>query len=191
MEEESAAYLRAFDELQELICDRVQRFSTRLRPRLELTLHASSGGRKILHASRLTADAPVLLLYVFAGLIPSRYDFLFDDSTDDLRFPPPLLYPEEGVDSAQVRPEPGELLERIQHCHRVLPIKGFLPVRVAAPAKGETFFRFLQRGGVMEAEVREGTAFRNLLEPEEAERLAGHLVRLKLEGKIELEFAST
>ncbi len=55
------------------------------------------------------------------------------------------------------------------------------------PEAGEHFFRMLQRGPVMEVEVAEGEAFRNILSREEAERFAGHLLRLKLEEKIELE----
>jgi hypothetical protein len=45
----------------------------------------------------------------------------------------------------------------------------------------------LQRGPVMEVELADGAAFRNILSREEAERFAGHLLRLKLEGKLELE----
>jgi hypothetical protein len=69
----------------------------------------------------------------------------------------------------------------------VLPIKGFLPLFVPRPEGGEHFFRLLQRGPVMEVEVAEGEVFRNILSREEAERFAGHLLRLKLEEKIELE----
>ena len=39
----------------------------------------------------------------------------------------------------------------------------------------------------MEVEVAEGPGFRSILTREESERFAGHLLRLKLEGKLELE----
>jgi hypothetical protein len=136
---------------------------------------------------RVGGDAPVLLLHLFTGRIPSRHGFLFDDSTEDVRLPPAPLYAEEGVASGEVRPGATALAERVRAPGEVLPVKGFLPVFVRRPEGGEDFFRLLQRGPVMEVEVAEGEGFRGILTREESERFAGHLLRLKLAGRLELE----
>jgi hypothetical protein len=47
--------------------------------------------------------------------------------------------------------------------------------------------RLRQRGAVIEVEVADGDAFRNVLTATEAERLAGALLRLKIDGRIQLE----
>ncbi|NVJ03009.1 hypothetical protein HV824_33535, partial [Myxococcus sp. AM009] len=76
---------------------------------------------------------------------------------------------------------------RVRGAGEVAPLKGFLPLFVPRPSGGEDFFRLLQRGVVLEVEVSDGTAFRNVLSREESERFAGHLLRLKLEGRIGLD----
>jgi len=63
----------------------------------------------------------------------------------------------------------------------VLPLKGMLPMRLPL------MIRLLERGPVMEAELADGTSFRNLLSREEAEKIAGHLLKMKLEGWLQLE----
>jgi hypothetical protein len=137
----------------------------------------------------VSTDDAVLLLYVLTGRIPSRYDFLFDDSTDDVTLPPPPLYPDEGVGFAETRPGAQALAQRLRDMGPVLPVKGYLPVWVPR-GSGEELFLLRERGPVMEAELLDGDGFRSVLEREEAERLAGHLLRLKLEGRIELELGA-
>lgn len=182
-----AFYQKAFEEICTTIADRVRRYLGASRPRLQLLLRKVGTTRSILHVARIGGDEAVLLCFLFTGRIPSRYSFLVDDSTEDVSLPPAPLYPDEGVDPRDIRPDATALEARLGAPGQVLPIKGFLPVFVPRPAGGEDFFRMLQRGPVMEVEVADGTAFRNILSREESERFAGHLLRLKLEEKMELE----
>jgi hypothetical protein len=182
-----ARYQAAFEEIRSTVKDRVRRYLAGSPPRLRLLLRKVGSTRAILHVERVGGDAPVLLLYLFAGRIPSRYGFLFDDSTEDVSLPPAPLYPDEGVVLGEVRPEAPALVARVRAPGDVLPVKGFLPVFVPRPEGGEDCFRLLQRGPVMEVEVAEGPGFRGVLTREESERFAGHLLRLKLEGRLELE----
>ncbi len=182
-----ASYQKAFEEIRATIADRVQRYLEASRPRLQLLLRKVGTTRSILHVARVGGDEAVLLCFLFTGRIPSRYGFLVDDSTEDVSLPPAPLYPDEGVDPRDVRPDATTLEARLGAPGQVLPLKGFLPVFVPRPAGGEDFFRMLQRGPVLEVEVADGSAFRNILSREESERFAGHLLRLKLEEKIELE----
>jgi hypothetical protein len=185
--ESEARYQAAFGELCSTLQDRVRRHLGASPLRLRLLLRKVGATRAILHVERVSGDTPVLLLYLFSGRIPSRHGFLFDDSTEDVSLPPAPLYPEEGVAPGEVRPEAPALIARVRAPGEVLPVKGFLPVFVPRPEGGEDFFRLLQRGPVMEVEVAEGPGFRGILTREESERFAGHLLRLKLEGRLELE----
>jgi hypothetical protein len=182
-----AFYQQVFTEIRTTITDRVRRYLTASRPSLKLLLRKVGATRSILHVARVGSDEGVLLCFLFTGRIPSRYGFLFDDSTEDVSLPPAPLYPDEGVDPHGTRPDATALAARIGAPGGALPLKGFLPVFVPRPESGEDFFRLLQRGPVMEVEVADGTTFRNILSREESERFAGHLLRLKLEEKIELE----
>ncbi|WP_224367177.1 hypothetical protein [Hyalangium versicolor] len=182
-----AFYQQAFAEIRSTLTDRIRRYLEGSRPSLQLLLRKVGATRSILHISRVGQDESLLLCFLFTGRIPSRYGFLFDDSTDDVSLPPAPLYPDEGVEPRDTRPTAAALEARIRAPGEVLPLKGFLPIFMPRPAGGEDFFRLLQRGPVMEVEVADGAEFRNILSREEAERFAGHLLRLKLEGKLELE----
>jgi hypothetical protein len=185
--EEEARYSEAFAELRATLRDRARRYLEASPPRLTLLLRRVGAERSILHLERLSGDTPVLLCFLLTGRIPTRHGFLLDDSTEDVALPPAPLYPEEGVAPAEVRPDAAGLEARVRGAGEVVPLKGFLPVFVPRVGGGEDFFRLLQRGAVLEVEVAEGAAFRNILTREEAERFAGHLLRLKLEGRIDLE----
>ncbi|WP_395844985.1 hypothetical protein [Archangium violaceum] len=185
--ESEARFQATFEEIRTTVQDRVRRYLSASPPRLRLLLRKVGATRAVLHVERVGGDAPVLLLYLFAGRIPSRYGFLFDDSTEEVSLPPAPLYPEEGVAPGEVRLEAPALVARVRAPGEVLPVKGFLPVFVPRPEGGEDFFRLLQRGPVMEVEVADGPGFRSILTREESERFAGHLLRLKLEGRLELE----
>ncbi|MCP3141121.1 hypothetical protein [Pyxidicoccus xibeiensis] len=185
--ESEARYAEAFAELRATLKDRVRRHLAASRPRLTLLLRRVGAERSILHVERLSGDAPVLLCFLLSGRIPSRHGFLLDDSTEDVALPPAPLYADEGVAPADVRPDAAGLEARVRGAGEVVPLKGFLPVFVPRAAGGEDFFRLLQRGAVLEVEVADGAAFRNVLTREESERFAGHLLRLKLEGRIDLE----
>ncbi|MHB8872367.1 MAG: hypothetical protein ACYC8T_01650 [Myxococcaceae bacterium] len=181
------AYSRAFGVIREVIRERVARFLTAVKPGLSLMVRHVGPSQRILHLARVKPDEAVLLLHLLTGRIPSRYGFLFDDSTDDVLLAPPGLYPDEGVAHAEIRPGAQGLLELLRKGGEVLPVKGLLPVPVPRPGGGEDLYRLVQRGPVMEVELAAGDGFRNVLTREEAEAFAGFLLRLKLEGRITLE----
>ncbi|WP_244219409.1 hypothetical protein [Corallococcus interemptor] len=185
--ESEARYQAAFTEVRTTLLDRVQRYLQRSRPHLTLLLRRVGAERSILHVARVQPDEAVLLCYLLTQRVPSRYGFLFDDSTEDLSLPPAPLYAEESVASDAIRPDAPGLLRVIDASTDVVPLKGFIPLRVPRPGGGEDFFRLLQRGAVMEVEIADGPAFRSILSREESERFAGHILRLKLEERIGLD----
>lgn len=184
------AYARAFERVKAEIAARVKRYAEGVKLNLKLYIRPLGATRNILHLDRLSPDEAILLLHSLHGAIPTRHGFLFDDSTDDVSQPPPPLYADEGIGEKQTRPGAVELRARMEAGKTALPLKGFIPVFVPNPAGKPDFFRLLQRGAVMEVEVQEGDSFRNMLSRDEAERFAGHMLRLKLSGKAELEIAA-
>jgi hypothetical protein len=184
-----AEYARALEQLQADVVARVKRFADSVKPRLELFLRPAGKGRSILHAGRLGPDEAVLCLWALCGRIPSRYGYLFDDALDDLALPPAPLYADEGIGPLRTRPTPAEWEALLASLPVVWPLKGCIPLVVATPS-GTELYRLLERGPIMEVERAEGAAFRNLLTHEESQRVAGHLLRQKMEGRIELEISA-
>jgi len=182
--EGEAGFCAALTEVQALIRGRVDRTLATVRPRFTLRLRHLGAERAILHVDRLSPDEAVLALTLLTGQVPTRYGFLFDDSTEDPSLPQPLLYAEEAGDS--VRPDAATLGARVLDASAPLPVKGYLPLWIAEGGSRH-LFRMLQRGPVMEVEIADGEGFRNVLTLPEAERFSGHLLRLKLAGRIELE----
>lgn len=167
--------------LRDELRGRVARQAATVRPVFKLAVRVLAGERRILHAHRLGADESVIALYALTGRIPSRYDFLFDDSTDDALAAPSTLYAEEGV--TDVRPSPGGLAVALAARADVWPVKAILPMTLP----DGSWLRWISRGAVLEAEIRDGDTFRNVLTHEEAERITGLLLAQKLAGKLELE----
>lgn len=160
---------------------RIARQSAAVRPVFKLAIRVLPGERRILHAHRLGPDESVIALFALTGRIPSRYGFLFDDSTDDAMVAPPVLYPDEGV--TDVRPTSSGLARLLSERAAVWPVKGMLPLTLP----DGTWLRWISRGAVLEAEVQEGDGFRNILSQDEAERMTGLLLSHKLSGRLELE----
>lgn len=183
-----AGWAQALAEARDTVRGRVERTVQHARPALRLLLRSLAQNRRILHLERLTGDAPVLVHAVLSGAIPSRYDFLFDDSTDDVAQPPAPLYAEEGVTAADARGPPQRQVALLAAAQGVFPSKGIIPFKVPQPAASLSV-RFLQRGPVAEAEVVEGAAWRSVLSVEEAEVIAGWLIKLQLEGKLSVTLA--
>jgi hypothetical protein len=180
-DEEFRAALAA---IQADVRGRVVRAREAVKPVFRVSVRHVGSERRILHARRLGPDEAVIALSVLADRLPSRYDYLFDDSTDDLAADPPTLYAEEGIAPGEVRTSGVALQGRLSGLDAVWPVKGMLPMPTPIGLA-----RWLQRGPIMEAEVADGAGFRNVLTKEEAERLTGHLLALKLAGKVELELA--
>jgi hypothetical protein len=187
--EEASHFDRAFADIRTAVLHRLATVAEKVRPRVRLVLRSVGSGRTLLHVERPGGDEAVLLLHALTGRAPTRYGFLFDDSVDDLSLPPPPLYPEEGVEAAAVHADAQTLGALCRREGDFLPVKGHIPVWTGGPPDG-AFYRLLQRGPVLEVELQEGTGFRSVLSREEGERFAGHLLRLKLDGKLDLDLGA-
>jgi hypothetical protein len=188
VESSESRWARALEEARQTVLTRVERTAKVARPVLKLFLRSLAGSRRILHLERVSGDAPVITHFVLTGTVPSRYDFLFDDSTDDAMQAPPWLYAEEGAGAADTRATAPRVFELLAAAPRVFPSKGMIPVRVPQPA-ATLQARFLQRGPVAEAEIADGDGWRGILTVEEAEVIAGWLIKLQLEGKLSVALA--
>ncbi len=188
--DESAERSRAkwddeFSKMRAEVRGRIERTLIHVKPLLRLRLRSLAVDKRILHVDRPGPDEAVLLCVLFTGKLPSRYGYLFDDATDNLRETPPSLYAEEGITQANIRPDAHALEALLSRPHDVLPLKAMLLMRV-----GGSLVRLVERGPVMEAELADGPVFRNVLSRDEAERIAGHLLKLKLDGHVQLELAA-
>lgn len=175
------AFISELAKLRAALRDRIGRQAAAVPPVFKLMIRVLAGDRRILHAHRLGADESVIALFALTGRIPSRYGFLFDDSTDDALSAPPMLYPDEEV--SELRPGTGALAVLLQERPEVWPVKAMLPMTLP----DGTWLRFISRGAVLEAEVQDGEGFRNVLSHGEAERITGLLLSHKLAGRVELE----
>lgn len=180
---EQQLFISELGKLQRELLQRVARQAAAVPPRFRLVLQVLSGQKRVLQAQRLGPDESVIALYVLTGRIPSRYGFLFDDSTDDAQALPPMLYADEGLGVGELRPSLFELGSSLSSRAEVWPVKGMLPVVLP----GGSWARWISRGAVMEAEVQDGEGFRNLLTEGEAERMTGLLLSHKLAGRVEME----
>ncbi|MDP2271165.1 MAG: hypothetical protein Q8K32_10575 [Archangium sp.] len=175
------AFVNELKKVREELMARIARQAATVRPVFKLMIRVLAGERRILHAHRLGGDESVIALFALSGRIPSRYGFLFDDSTEDAMATPPVLYADEGV--SELRPRASALSATLSGLDEVWPVKGMLPM--ALP--DGTWLRWISRGAVLEAEVQDGDGFRNVLTHTEAERITGLLLSHKLAGKLELE----
>jgi hypothetical protein len=178
--EAQAAISEAIAHVQGELRERVERQAVQARPLVELMVRVLPGEKRILHVRRPSPDAAVTLLFAMSGRVPTRYGYLFDDSTDEALLAPPVLYPDEGV--TERRPKPAQLEALLSSKRETWPVKGMIPMVTSFG-----LVRWLERGAVMEAEVADGERFRNMLTRHEAEQLTGALLALKLDGRIELE----
>jgi hypothetical protein len=176
----TARWTSEVEQARAQVLDRVRRQALADRPTLRLAVRLMPGGRRILHLRRLDGDAAVLAFFVLTGRIPSRYDFLSDDSTETLGLPPAWLYAPQKL---ECRPLASELVKVLTDQSTVWPVKGALLV----PDREGPWVRWAARGPVLEAEVQDADVFRNLLSQAEAERVTGQLLAHKLAGRIELE----
>lgn len=159
---------------------RVTRQAAQSKPVLELMVRVLPQDRRILHLRRPGPDDAIVLVFAVSGRVPTRYGALFDDATDDVLLPPPVLYRDDGV--SDVRPRPAQLEAALRERPTLWPIKAMVPMLLPMG-----FVRWLARGAVLEAELADGDGFRNLLTHAEAEQVTGALLALKLAGRIELE----
>ncbi|MFZ5443707.1 MAG: hypothetical protein ACOZQL_27110 [Myxococcota bacterium] len=175
------AFTSELGKLRGGILARVSRQAAQVRPAFRLAVRNLGGERRILHARRLGEDEAVIALFVLTGRIPSRYHYLLDDATDDVLAAPPSLYADEG--NTELRPTATALSAQLDARQDVWPVKGSLPLKLP----DGRWMRWCSRGAVLEAEIADGDAFRNLLTRDEAERITGALLAQKLAGRLELE----
>ncbi len=181
------AFGTAFAEIREELRCRIRRTLSHVKPTLRLMIRALGPQSRILHVARLRPDEAVLLAWVLLEKLPSRYEFLFDDSTDDASLPTPTLYAEEGVSSRFIRPTIDQVRSLIRSNQEVLPIKSVVPFFLPCTDGSSQLVRLVERGPVMEVEIGDTEAFRNILSRDEAERVAGYFLRLKLEQRVEID----
>ena len=175
-----AQWVVLFRDIVAEVARRVDASLVHAKPALTLLVRTLAGDRRILHLQRVSPDDSVRLLRLLTGKLPTRYGFLFDDSTDDQNQPLPTLYAEDAAPDQ--RPDAVVMQALMRREGETLPVKAVLPLQV-----GEKLVRFVARGPVLEAELADGLAFRNVLSSQEAETIAGALLRLKLQNKLQLE----
>lgn len=165
------------------------RAATRYRPALSLEVARLGGGSQVIvHVRQPSDDDALLLLRLLHGKLPSRYGFLRDDATDELGQPAPRFYPDEGLVPAQLTPATPEAEDALYDLPgRFLPVRTVLPVSL--PGQATPRFRLVHRGPVLELEGRTTGPYEHRLPREVAELFTGHLLRLKLEGRLELSIA--
>ena len=135
---------------------RVKRQAAQAKPLVELMVRVLPGDKRILHVRRPSPDSAVTLLFATSGRVPTRYGYLFDDSTDEALLAPPVLYPDDAVTDR--RPKPAQLASLLSSRPDAWPVKGMVPMLLPSG-----LVRWLERGAVMEAEVADGDGFRNML----------------------------
>ncbi len=184
--EAEAEFARLLANAQAVVRDRVERSASLSPPLVRLAVQSLPGDRRILQLQRPSPDDSVTVLFVLSGRIPSRYESLRDDASDDVSLPPASLYAELGIDAVDVRPTATRLEELLAARPEVWPLKGMLAVLPDGPGP-KRLVRWLSRGPVLEAEIAEDAGFRSVLTPEEAEQVSGQLMRHSLEQRLTLE----
>lgn len=169
------AFASQLDTLKALVWERVSRLASSQRPTFDLSVRVLPAGKRILHTRRLGDDESVLALFALSGRMPSRYGYLFDDSSDDVSAAPATLYPDEGVTDVK-----GDAA--LDARPQVWPVKGVLPVKLP----DARWMRWVARGPVLEAELADGEGWRNVLTTEEAEAVTGFLLAQQLSGRLVL-----
>lgn len=184
-EEEERFFAEAIAGTRERVRAHADLLLVQHRPRVEAQVQPVGKDRSLVHLGRLEPQDVVLLGYVLSGRLLTRYDAFFDDAVDEVGQEPARFYAEEGNERTRFeRPEDEEAL--IDEPGRLfLPAKGMLPF--AVPGRAFPRFRLVNRGPVIEAEARsEGGAYEHLMPRASAELLSGYLIRLQLEGRLEL-----
>ncbi len=180
-----AALLAAFETARATLVTRAQRHAVLARPQLVVRVRSLPRGQALVHVDRLSAPEAISLCILLAGRVPTRFEFLGDDSQQSL---------ERGFDFAYAADLEARLgatdltaAAMLRTPAQFIPVKAMIPLR--APADSGPVFRFVSRGPVLEAEIAEGEAFRNVLQQSEAEAVAARLLELKLAGRVGLVLA--
>ena len=184
-DEEERFFAQQIDAVKERLAQRADSLLAHHRPRIEVQVQPVGKDRSIVHLARPEAQDLVLFAYLLSARLFTRYDAFLDDSLDSMGMEPPRFFAEEGnantrferiEDEEAFAAEPGRVF---------LPVKGVIYFRVA----GHDFprFRLTNRGPVMEAEARDAAgAYEHLMPRPSAELLTGLLIKLKIDGRVDL-----
>jgi hypothetical protein len=180
------SFWESIQRAREEVRSRVVRHAATVKPRLRLARRGVGAGRAILHLDRPTDDDAVVLCQLLLERPPTRHEFMSDEATEDSSLASPVLYPDAPISVGDVRAVPDRIPTLLESCREFVPLRNALWMRV----DDGSWFRWLQRGPVLELERVEPQGFRNILEESEAQAAASLLVSLKLQGKIFLEWVS-
>jgi hypothetical protein len=151
---------------------------------LAITVQPVGTDRAVVHANRLGETEAVLLCLLFSGKLPTRWGFYSDDAVEDLALGPPLFYADEGM--TDTRPSSSEEEDAvIDRPGEFAPLRMHIPLRL--PDRPFPRFRMVHRGPETEVESRRnGERYSQLIPREDAEIFTGYLLRLKVEGMLEM-----
>jgi hypothetical protein len=157
------------------------------KPRLAVTAHPVGSTQVMLELARFGDEDAVLLTRLLHGRLPTRWGFFADDTTEDLARGPARFYADEGVTA--LHPADADAEDSVLHgAGDFLPVRGLIPFSV--PGKPWPRFRLVHHGPIAQVEARRvGAGYAQLMPREDGELFTGHLLRLKLAGKLELTLA--
>jgi hypothetical protein len=147
---------------------------------LELKIHTVGHG-SVLHLQRLTPADSVALCFALNQKIPSRYEFLGDDSVDDMTLSPANHYAEAGLTTS--RPSWLEATA-LYESSSVWPMKGMLATRLTE----HRWMRWLARGAVLEAEFEHQGQFQNIFSSADAQLALASLLRLQKTKRVSVDW---
>ena len=126
------AYQQALATVRHEVRSRIERYLQRVRPHVRLMLRVMPRDQRVLHVARVGPDEAVLLCFLLNGRVPSRYGYLFDDSTNDAQGEPPHLYADEtvAIDIEAASPGPPRLKDMLNSSPEVVPVKACIPLWV-------------------------------------------------------------
>ncbi len=185
-EREEELFGRETAALQAGILERVEAVLGHRRPAVEACVQPVGSANALCHLARPGEEEAALLLgFVLSGKLPTHYDAFFDDSVDDLSLPPARFYEEDG---ASARPASVDVEDALvaDPARAFVPVKGM--IAFCLPERDFPRFRLVNRGPLSEVEARESAdgGYSQLLSREAAELLSGYLIRLQVEGRLEL-----
>ena len=183
-EHEERLFQREIEGVQARIKERVEATLVHGLPVVEAHLQPVGQDRALFHLRQPGSDEALLLGYVLSGKLPTRHDAFFDDSVDDLARPPARFYEEDGASARPATADDEDALTA-DPAREFVPVKGMIAFRL--PDRDFPRFRLINRGPLAQIEAREGPgAYEQLLARESAELLSGYLIRLKVEGRLQL-----
>lgn len=183
--EEERFFAGAIESVKRRIVERAAALALAVPPRIRAEAQPVGRDAALLHLERPTPDEALLWSRALSGNLFTRYEAFFDDSVDDLALAPARLYAEEGCPAAR----PGSLDDEDRYALEpdgpFAPVKGMIALR--APGHEFPRFRIVNRGPLAEVEARgEGEGYSSLLPRPSAELFTGFLIRLRVEGKLDL-----